>query len=175
MKSKYLKFFGCLFAFIILVSLLWFLEINSPIYEIGIEGNAVHFKTPGFLVQIMCGKPDVKKEYSETSGAKEYIYYNQTLFGRQGNISYYCLFGVNHVYIEIPVEEQSGEEAFYYISSYMSEIYSQKPGYYDEGIIVDEEGGRLIHDMGADFGARGMMAGIEYADNQIRIIAYYQY
>ncbi len=174
--KRILKVFGWISIFIILSCLLWLLEINRSVYEVGIEGNAVHFKTPGFLVKLMCGEPDEEKEYSETTGAREYIYNDQTLFGRQGSISYYCLYGVNHVYMEIPVEEpQTGQELFYDISAYMCEVYSRKAGYYDQGIIVNEEEGILSHNIGAYFGAKGMTARIEYADNKISVIAHYQY
>ncbi len=124
--KRILKVFGWISIFIILSCLLWLLEINRSVYEVGIEGNEVHFKTPGFLVKLMCGEPDEEKEYSETTGAREYIYNDQTLFGRQGS-------------------------------------------------IVNEEEGILSHNIGADFGAKGMTARMEYADNKISVIAHYQY
>lgn len=172
--KKFFKIFSVFFIIIITGCLLLAFEINSSAYDPGIEGNRIHFKTPDFMVQIINGKPDKVTEYS-VSGAKEYVYHEQTLFGRQGSIHYHSLFGVNEVNIEIPVEAGYEETVFNEIGEYMCNVYSKKRGYYDEGIRVNEATGGLIHRLGADFGATGISVMIEYEEKQIRVYTHYQY
>lgn len=118
------------------------------------------------------GKPDDKVKDEET-GAVQYIYENQTLFGETGTISYQCLLGVNEVTAIIQVEPEQGKEKFYDICNYMSEVYSQKEGYYDEG--VTEQNGVLECNLGAEFGATGITVTITCEEDIIKIVANYLY
>ncbi|MBO5055758.1 MAG: hypothetical protein J6C64_05310 [Lachnospiraceae bacterium] len=156
--KKLLKISGGILGLVLVACVLWGFQINNEVNEAGIEGNSIHFKTPGFMIRIMCGSPDDILQDNET-GIKKYTYNNQTLFGQQGSISYQCLLGVNEVQVTIPAEEQSGEQIFRYISEYMCEVYSKKKGYWNEGIIEGEDG-TCRHKLGADFGATGMTYGL---------------
>lgn len=172
--KRILRFFCGVFIAALLVCLLWGLNRNSSVNETGIEGNEVHFKTPGFMIPIINGKPDEIAEYSET-GTKEYIYHDQILFGQKGSITYSCLSGVYEAEAIIPVTVQEGEEAFNDISEYMCSVYSQKKGFYEEEIMKDSEKETISKRLGANFGATGITVVIELADSLIKITANYQY
>lgn len=164
-------------AFLILIVLgcmIWGAIINRPVNEVGIEGSSVHFKTPGFLLPLVKGKPDETVRSSEF-GTTQYIYQNQTLFQQTGVIYYNCTFGVYEVGVVIPVDKQNGEEIYHYIDEYVCNVYSKKNGFYDEGIVAHDETGELSHSFGADFGATGISVWVEYADDQISVRANYQY
>ena len=172
--KKFLRFFCGVFAVTLLLCVLYGMNINSAVNETGIEGSAVHFKTPGFMLPFLNGKPDEVREYCET-GTKEYIYHDQKLFGQKGSVSYSCLSGVYEVKAAIPVTEQDGEEVFHYVSEYMRNVYSRKEGFYEEEIVKDIEKETISRKLGADFGATGIAVEIKLIDNRIKITANYQY
>ncbi|MGN0377745.1 MAG: hypothetical protein ACI4ED_08925 [Suilimivivens sp.] len=172
--KKYLKLSTGLFILFLLCCVLWVLQINSSVNEIGIEGNKVHFKAPVIMIFMINGKPDEIIEYSETR-TKEYIYHDQMLFGQKGSISYSCLSGVYQVEALIPVTEQDGEKVFNYVSEYMSSVYSQKKGFYEDEIMKDSEKQTISKKLGANLGATGITVAIELIDNRIKITANYQY
>lgn len=172
--KKILGFFCGVFAITLLLCVLWGININSAVNETGIEGSAVHFKTPGFVLPLLNGKPDEVKEYRET-GTKEYIYHDQKLFGQKGSISYSCLSGVYEVKAAIPVTEQDGEEVFHYVSEYMINVYSRKEGFYEEEIVKDNEKEIMSKKFGANFGATGITVSLKLIENKIEVTANYQY
>ena len=55
----------------------------------------------------------------------------------------------------------------------MSEVYSQKEGYYDKG--VTEQNGVLECNLGAEFGATGITVSITCEEDIIKIVANYMY
>lgn len=147
-------------------------SINTITNEVGIAGDTVKFKTPGYVLTMIRGKPDEKEKYEEY-GAVKYTYYDQNLFGDKGKISYHCQAGVNEVEVVIPVEPEKREDKFNDICNYMCEVYSKKEGYYDEGI--SEQAGILYRNIGAEFGATGIAVWITCEEDRIEIVANYQY
>lgn len=172
--KRILRFFCGVFAVVLLLCVLWGTNINSSVNETGIEGSTVHFKTPGFVLSLLNGKPDEVKEYRET-GTKEYVYHDQKLFGQKGSISYSCFTGVYQVKAIIPVTEQNGEEVFHYVSEYMSNVYSRKKGFYEEEIVEDTEKETISRKLGADFGATGITVSLKLTENEVDVTVNYQY
>lgn len=172
--KRILRLFCGIFTIALLLCVLWGININSSVNKTGIEGSKVHFKTPGFVLPLLNGKPDEVKEYRET-GTKEYIYHDQILFGQKGSVFYSCLSGVYEAKAVIPVTEQDREEVFNYVSEYMSIVYSQKKGFYEEEFVKDTEKETISRKFGANFGATGIAVAIELIDNRIKITANYQY
>ena len=172
--KKFLRFFCGVFAVTLLLCVLYGMNINSAVNETGIEGGAVHFKTPGFMLPFLNGKPDEVREYCET-GTKEYIYHDQKLFGQKGSVSYSCLSGVYEVKAAIPVTEQDGEEVFHYVSEYMRNVYSRKEGFYEEEIVKDTEKETISRKFGADFGATGITVSLKLTKNEVHVTVNYQY
>ena len=129
--------------------------------------------TTALLLCVLWGI-NINSSVNET-GTKEYIYHDQILFGQKGSVFYSCLSGVYEVKAVIPVTEQDGEEVFNYVSEYMSIVYSQKKGFYEEEYVKDTEKETISRKLGADFGATGISVTIELIDNRIAITANYQY
>ena len=136
--KRILRLFCGIFTTALLLCVLWGININSSVNETGIEASKVHFKTPGFVLPLLNGKPDEVKAV-------------------------------------IPVTEQDGEEVFNYVSEYMSVVYSQKTGFYEEEFVKDTEKETISRKLGANFGATGIAVAIELIDNRIKITANYQY
>ena len=159
---------------IVLGGIFWGLSISKDVNEAGVEGSSIYFKTPGFIIPIINGKPD-KIIKHDVSGATEYVYYDQKIFQHDSTIYYNCLMGLNRIYVEIPIDDQDGMETFYYISDYMCDIYSHKDGFYNEGIIENTEDETISQQFGADFKATGISVKIELESGWISISATYQY
>ena len=107
--------------------------------------------TTALLLCVLWGI-NINSSVNET-GTKEYIYHDQILFGQKGSVFYSCLSGVYEVKAVIPVTEQDGEEVFNYVSEYMSIVYSQKKGFYEEEYVKDTEKETISRKLGANFGA----------------------
>ena len=172
--KKFLRFFCGVFAVTLLLCVLYGMNINSAVNETGIEGSAVHFKTPGFMLPFLNGKPDEVREYCDT-GPKDYHYPAQKLFGPQGSVSHRCLSGVYEVKAAIPVTEQDGEEVFHYVSEYMRNVYSRKEGFYEEESVMYTEKETISRKFGADFGATGITVSLKLTKNEVHVTVNYQY
>lgn len=119
-------------------------------------------------------KPDEIIKY-DISGTTEYVYYDQVLFQHQGTIYYGCLMGVNKIHVVIPVTEDDGKEVFYYVSNYMCNVYSKKDGFFHGEIIENVEDRMISQQLGADFGTVGISVQIRLKDDEISVLANYQY
>lgn len=174
--KKVFRVLGILLLIVIIFVFGCFLLISSNENEVGVEGETINFKTPGFIVPIMKGSPDDKIEMPE-SDTIGYKYTNQELFGEKGEITYYSRVGVYRVEAEISVSPESIDEKFDYICQYMKGAYQDKAGYYDNGLVTTNSQGLPMYNLGTDDGATGIVVTIilDYYNSEINISAEYLY
>ncbi len=178
MSKKIIKIFCVTLVVVLLVGIGCFIYVSGSQNEVGIEEEIINFKTPGFVVELVKGKPDDIIDMSE-SDAKGYKYYNQSLFGENGDITYYSNVGVYKVKADIYVSSDKIDERFEYICQYMKNIYSDKSGFYDNGLVTTDSMGFPMYNMGTkeNGNATGIVVTIILNDmeNEINISAGYCY
>lgn len=144
---------------------------GDPKYKTGIEGNTIHLKTAGFVVEQVKGEADEKHKHEE-SGSTSFIYNNQTLFNiSHCKLSYYGnVFGILQIEAQIPLEDNDDKvEIFNSIVQKMIESYEDREGYYGPKLTTDKDGYKRI-ELGTNLGAVGISANITQYENKIVVV-----
>lgn len=167
--KKGFKFRYLAVAIIACALIVWIAVISTGDRKAGIEGNKVDFSC--FAVKLLMGEPDKEKILSE-SGTTVYEYYDRTFFGHNGSISYWSLFQVDRIILNLNVSDDEAYALFSTISQSIENEYKDQKGFYCNPVEQKEDGG-LEQKMGVDKGACDISITLTYMNGKLRVDEYY--